>query len=64
MLLTEARQTLDQKKEWNQHFEDYIRDLDRKKPVIWTGDLNVAPTEKGLIQFLAAVHFWLGTRPF
>ncbi|KAF5357905.1 hypothetical protein D9756_001413 [Leucocoprinus leucothites] len=40
--------TLDQKKEWNRHFEDYIRDLDRKKPVIWTGDLNVAPSEKDL----------------
>ncbi|KAI1795893.1 Endonuclease/exonuclease/phosphatase [Ganoderma leucocontextum] len=36
--------TLDAKKEWNEHFEVYIRDLDRKKPVIWAGDLNVAPT--------------------
>ncbi|KAI0374874.1 hypothetical protein BV20DRAFT_961084 [Pilatotrama ljubarskyi] len=36
--------TLDAKKEWNAHFEAYIRDLDRKKPVIWAGDLNVAPT--------------------
>ncbi|KAF7363609.1 DNA-(apurinic or apyrimidinic site) lyase [Mycena sanguinolenta] len=37
--------TLDEKKEWNKHFETYIRDLDKTKPVIWTGDLNVAPTE-------------------
>ncbi|KAJ6502350.1 Endonuclease/exonuclease/phosphatase [Mycena sanguinolenta] len=37
--------TLDEKKEWNIHFETYIRDLDKTKPVIWTGDLNVAPTE-------------------
>ncbi|GLB34830.1 putative DNA-(apurinic or apyrimidinic site) lyase [Lyophyllum shimeji] len=37
--------TLDAKNEWNRHFEAYIRDLDKKKPVIWTGDLNVAPTE-------------------
>ncbi|KAJ7343288.1 Endonuclease/exonuclease/phosphatase [Mycena albidolilacea] len=37
--------TLDQKKEWNLHFETYLRDLDKRKPVIWTGDLNVAPTE-------------------
>ncbi|KAF9025816.1 hypothetical protein BDZ89DRAFT_953468 [Hymenopellis radicata] len=37
--------TLDVKKEWNVHFTRYIRDLDKKKPVIWTGDLNVAPTE-------------------
>ncbi|TFK91014.1 hypothetical protein K466DRAFT_634413, partial [Polyporus arcularius HHB13444] len=36
--------TLDAKKEWNKHFELYIRELDKKKPVIWTGDLNVAPT--------------------
>ncbi|KAJ7087841.1 Endonuclease/exonuclease/phosphatase [Mycena epipterygia] len=40
--------TLDAKKEWNTHFEAYIRDLDKKKPVIWTGDLNVAPTELDL----------------
>jgi AP endonuclease 1 len=40
-------QTLEEKKEWNVHFEMYIRDLDKKKPVIWTGDLNVAPTEMG-----------------
>ncbi|TFK42432.1 Endonuclease/exonuclease/phosphatase [Crucibulum laeve] len=40
--------TLDAKKIWNNHFEAYIRDLDKKKPVIWTGDLNVAPTEMDL----------------
>ncbi|KAI8998650.1 Endonuclease/exonuclease/phosphatase [Trametes punicea] len=40
--------TLDAKKEWNAHFEAYIRELDKKKPVIWTGDLNVAPTELDL----------------
>ncbi|KAJ3490240.1 hypothetical protein NLI96_g1564 [Meripilus lineatus] len=39
--------TLDEKNLWNTHFEAYIRDLDEKKPVIWTGDLNVAPTELG-----------------
>ncbi|KAK0210872.1 Endonuclease/exonuclease/phosphatase [Desarmillaria ectypa] len=37
--------TLGVKNEWNVHFTRYIRDLDKKKPVIWTGDLNVAPTE-------------------
>ncbi|KAI0748107.1 Endonuclease/exonuclease/phosphatase [Daedaleopsis nitida] len=36
--------TLDAKKEWNTHFEAYIRELDKKKLVVWTGDLNVAPT--------------------
>lgn len=40
--------TLDAKKEWNVHFTKYIRDLDAKKPVVWTGDLNVAPTELDL----------------
>ena len=40
-------QTLDAKKQWNTHFEAYIRELDQKKPVIWTGDLNVAPTAMG-----------------
>ncbi|KAI0797962.1 Endonuclease/exonuclease/phosphatase [Abortiporus biennis] len=40
--------TLDEKKLWNKHFEAYIRSLDEKKPVIWTGDLNVAPTELDL----------------
>ncbi|KAG6833690.1 hypothetical protein H0H87_002887 [Tephrocybe sp. NHM501043] len=39
--------TMDTKKEWNTHFDTYIRALDKKKPVIWTGDLNVAPTEMG-----------------
>jgi AP endonuclease-1 len=32
---------------WNLHFEAYIRDLDKKKPVIRAGDLNVAPTAIG-----------------
>ncbi|CAL1704599.1 unnamed protein product [Somion occarium] len=40
--------TLDAKNEWNKHFEAYIRDLDKKKPVVWGGDLNVAPTELDL----------------
>jgi AP endonuclease-1 len=38
---------MDAKVEWNQHFERYIRDLDKKKPVIWLGDVNVAPTSNG-----------------
>ncbi|ETW86090.1 hypothetical protein HETIRDRAFT_100374 [Heterobasidion irregulare TC 32-1] len=41
----EKLKTMDAKKTWNTHFEAYIRDLDKKKPVIWGGDLNVAPTE-------------------
>ncbi|KAI5119491.1 hypothetical protein M0805_009515 [Coniferiporia weirii] len=40
--------TLKEKEVWNEHFEVYIRALDAKKPVMWAGDLNVAPTEKDL----------------
>jgi len=29
-------------------FDAYLRNLDKKKPAIWTGDLNVAPTELGV----------------
>ena len=32
---------------WNEHFTAYMRDLDKKKPVIWMGDMNVAPSAKG-----------------
>lgn len=38
---------MDAKKAWNKHFEAHIRELDKKKPVIWGGDLNVAPTALG-----------------
>lgn len=27
-------------KEWIVHFEKYIRELDKKKPVVWVGDMN------------------------
>ncbi|EIW85107.1 hypothetical protein CONPUDRAFT_79799 [Coniophora puteana RWD-64-598 SS2] len=37
--------TLDAKNTWNTHFTKYIRELDGRKPVIWVGDLNVAPTD-------------------
>ena len=40
-------QTLKEKNVWNEHFTAYMRDLDKKKPVIWMGDMNVAPTAKG-----------------
>ena len=33
---------LDYRKEWDIHLKDYLVDLDKKKPVIFTGDLNVA----------------------
>ena len=56
---TPSLQTLDAKKLWNHHFEAYIRDLDKKKPVIWAGDLNVAPTAIGpprSPKFLRRIH--------
>ncbi|KAH9958306.1 Endonuclease/exonuclease/phosphatase [Russula dissimulans] len=52
-VVTISPQTLDAKKLWNHHFECYIRELDKKKPVIWTGDLNVAPTAIGVFPFLS-----------
>ncbi|CAG8436689.1 6382_t:CDS:10 [Ambispora gerdemannii] len=36
---------LNEKLEWNRAMEKYLRELDAKKPVIWTGDLNVAHKE-------------------
>lgn len=43
---------MDAKKTWNKHFDAYIRELDKKKPVIWGGDLNVAPTALGMSTIL------------
>ncbi|KAF8447517.1 Endonuclease/exonuclease/phosphatase [Boletus edulis BED1] len=40
--------TLKEKNMWNEHFTTFIRDLDKKKPVIWMGDMNVAPTATDL----------------
>lgn len=39
-----AIQNLEYKQTWNTCFESYLRQLDSVKPVIWTGDFNVAPT--------------------
>lgn len=36
---------LDYRQKWNQDFENYIVSLDKIKPVIFTGDLNVAHKE-------------------
>lgn len=48
VILTKTnKQFMDRRKEWNTAFEAYIRELDAKKPVVWTGDLNVAPTAMG-----------------
>ncbi|KIO32504.1 hypothetical protein M407DRAFT_18557 [Tulasnella calospora MUT 4182] len=39
---------MDSKVEWQRAFTAHIRHLDSQKPVIWAGDLNVAPTAKDL----------------
>lgn len=34
---------------WDNEFHSYLRQLDKKKPVILAGDLNVAHEEIGII---------------
>ncbi|KAH7340862.1 Endonuclease/exonuclease/phosphatase [Rhizoctonia solani] len=44
----EGLKNMDRKVAWQVAFEAHLRKLDAIKPVIWTGDLNVAPTAKDL----------------
>ncbi|KAJ8519464.1 hypothetical protein ONZ45_g3574 [Pleurotus djamor] len=50
----EKLKTLSEKEEWNYWFTKYLRQLEKTgldgtgKPVVWTGDLNVAPAELDL----------------
>ncbi|CAE6414341.1 unnamed protein product [Rhizoctonia solani] len=44
----EGLKNMDRKVAWQVAFEAHLRKLDAVKPVIWTGDLNVAPTGKDL----------------
>lgn len=37
--------------EWDNVFRDYLKQLDKKKPVILAGDLNVAHEEIGIIEY-------------
>jgi AP endonuclease 1 len=37
--------TLDKRMEWNNVFDKYVKDLDKKKPVIIAGDMNVSHHE-------------------
>lgn len=39
---------LDYRQEWDKAFLEYLQELEKKKPVIFCGDLNVAHTEKDL----------------
>ncbi|KAF8609983.1 hypothetical protein BDV93DRAFT_530165 [Ceratobasidium sp. AG-I] len=40
--------SMDRKEAWHSVFEAHLRKLDATKPVIWAGDLNVAPTARDL----------------
>lgn len=39
--------TLPKRLEWNEKFKLYVKELDKKKPVIICGDMNVAHKEIG-----------------
>jgi len=39
---------LDYRMEWDKVFQEFLHDLDKKKPIIWCGDLNVAHKEMDL----------------
>lgn len=41
--------TLPKRLKWNEVFRDFVNDLDKKKPVIICGDMNVAHTEIGML---------------
>jgi exodeoxyribonuclease-3 len=43
----EGLKRLDFKKEWDKDFREYLVKLDKEKPVILCGDLNVAHQEIG-----------------
>ncbi|KAJ1309782.1 hypothetical protein OPQ81_006547 [Rhizoctonia solani] len=44
----EGLKNMDRKVAWQVAFEAHLRKLDAVKPVIWAGDLNVAPTAKDI----------------
>jgi exodeoxyribonuclease-3 len=44
------------RQQWDRDFLAYLKKLERKKPVIWCGDLNVAHTEMDLANPRANVH--------
>lgn len=36
---------------WDEEFRNYLKGLDTRKPVVLTGDLNVAHQEIGTIEY-------------
>ena len=48
--------SLPYRQQWDRDFLAYLKQLERKKPVIWCGDLNVAHTEIDLANPRANIH--------
>lgn len=44
--------TLPKRMKWDTEFRNYLKELDAKKPVVLTGDLNVAHQEIGITEYL------------
>lgn len=42
---------------WDEEFRNYLKELDSKKPVVLTGDLNVAHQEIGMIEYFLIKYF-------
>lgn len=43
--------TLPKRMKWDEEFRNYLKKLDAKKPVVLTGDLNVAHQEIGKFKY-------------
>lgn len=43
--------TLPKRMKWDEDFRNYLKELDVKKPVVLTGDLNVAHQEIGIREY-------------
>lgn len=57
-------QNMEYKKEWNNAFELYLRELDSgPKPVIWGGDFNCAPTDKDIRHAKPNWNKWVAQPP-
>lgn len=49
---------LDLRKEWDELIREKLAELDKTKPVIFTGDLNVAHQELGVLLCSSSVQSW------
>lgn len=48
--------TLPKRLQWNEEFRKFVKELDKKKPVIICGDMNVSHKEIGMLPLLKFVH--------